>query len=105
MVADNNWTRRTDSNSQPDGQPSEYYRVYLSDKKAGFEFGEHALSRQLFFIFESLPDLKLAEDLEGMGFAFMHDERTFTADADEKTRQKAFDRAKQFLESTRGPTP
>ena len=105
MIADNNWTRRTGGGLLPEGQPSEYYRVYLSDKKAGFEYGEHALSRQLFFVFESIPDLKLAEDLEAMGFAFMHDERMFTTDADDETRQKAYERAKRFLESTKGQSP
>ena len=97
-----NWTQRTKPLSQPQGRPSEYYQVYLSDKKAGFEFGEHALSGQLLFIFERVPDLRLAGDLEAMGFSWMGDERTFTTDADDKTRQKAFKRAKEYLDSTKG---
>jgi hypothetical protein len=99
---DKNWVQRNQFTTQAGGKPSESYRVYLSDSKTGFEFGEHLLSKQLLFIFSGLPPLDLAGKLEAIGFDHSADERMFTLEANEITRQKTYDVAAQFLGASRG---
>lgn len=99
------WTHKHNSPPVLRGRPSEFYQAYISDMQAGFEFGEHQLSGQLLFVFANVPDLSLAEDLEAMGFAWVGDERTFTADANDALRQKAFKRASEFVSAAKGRSP
>ena len=89
--------------SKAKGSPAApYYRVHLSSPAAGFEFGEHLLSKQLIFVFSRIPPLEFAAMLEAIGFDHSSDERTFTTDASAATRRKAHQIALQFSPESQG---
>ena len=76
--------------------------MVYSDREAGFELGEHALSKQLLFIFKGLPNVALAGELEAMGFDHTDDERMFTVDAIASKRQKALQLARRYGSNAQG---
>jgi predicted nucleotidyltransferase len=82
-------------------QKTHHYKVLAESAVNGFELAEHKLSKQLLFVFRSLPPLELAEELEVMGFAHMHDELTFTMDVSPDARKNAMALAARFAKPSR----